>query len=274
MTRLPEKETELTLLAARLSALAYKAKILAEPVLKKLGFEEVEFFDVAGTQAFAARCGKSLVVSFRGTEPSRIEDILTDARALLTGTCFGKGDLIHVGFRDALELVRERLDAWLAKRLAAAEQVLITGHSLGAALATLLYVDWSSKVSETARIELVTFGSPRVGDAKFLTCFEERTGKGPNRRVIRFVNDQDLVTRVAPRAMGYQHVGSVYLLDNVGRLLREARAIDEWNRFLSLVIDAAFEFKTAARGMVRDHGIHLYVGKLEAVARIDDERGL
>jgi triacylglycerol lipase len=274
LTRLPEKETELTLLAARLSALAYKSKLLSSPVLQKLGFEEVEYFDVGGTQAFAARCGKSLVISFRGTEPSRVEDILTDARALLTATCFGKGDFVHVGFRDALELVRKPLDAWLAKRQPAAEEILITGHSLGAALATLLFADWSSKVPENIRIELVTFGSPRVGDAKFLACFDERTAKIASRRVIRFVNDQDLVTRVAPRVMGYQHVGSVYLLDAAGRLLREARAIDEWNRFLSLVLDAAFEFKTAARGTVRDHGIHLYVAKLEAVAQMDDAHGL
>jgi hypothetical protein len=103
-----------------------------------------------------------------------------------------------------------------------------------------------------------------------VACLNDFAGTRPTRSIRRFVNNQDLVTRVAPRFMEYEHAGLVCWLDPNGRLVRDAKAIDEWNRFLALVVDAAVEFRAAAKTTVRDHGIHLYVGKLERLAGADD----
>ncbi|KAL3516849.1 hypothetical protein ACH5RR_023751 [Cinchona calisaya] len=68
----------------------------------------------------------------------------------------------------------------------------ITGHSLGAALATLLAYD----IKETFKFEkplvtVISFGGPRVGNQSFRSKLEEQGTK-----VLRIVNSDDLITKV------------------------------------------------------------------------------
>jgi hypothetical protein len=85
---------------------------------------------------------------------------------------------------------------------------VFTGHSLGAAAATLATSLWP-------RAALYTFGSPRVGNPAF-----GDTLRGS--RVERFVNCCDLVCRVPPEGLGYVHVGALRYLDRWGVLRPEA----------------------------------------------------
>jgi alpha-beta hydrolase superfamily lysophospholipase len=80
--------------------------------------------------------------------------------------------------------------------------IFYTGHSLGAALATLAAARRAPKA-------LYTFGSPRVGNAAFIASL----GNIP---IYRVVDDRDLVATVPPEALGFRHAG-------VLRLLKEPR---------------------------------------------------
>jgi hypothetical protein len=91
-------------------------------------------------------------------------------------------------------------------RQAESPQIEVTGHSLGAALATLYVADNST--NSNARIPLIcTFASPRVGDEVFASMFD-------NLGITswRIVNDPDLVPKLP--IVGFQHVQTEYLYNS------------------------------------------------------------
>ncbi|KAG7343480.1 lipase [Nitzschia inconspicua] len=93
-------------------------------------------------------------------------------------------------------------------------RVYVTGHSLGAALATLTSYYLATDVDDFAKtgrrsmipkpITCINFASPRIGDSNFLDAVQvlERSGM---LRICRFVNEKDLVC-VLP-TFNYKHVG-------------------------------------------------------------------
>lgn len=260
--------TVTALTMARLSALAYKDEGTARAVLERLDGKANPsvFFDSHGTQGFVYSLSKQdMAIVFRGTEASSLEDWITDARISLRPAAHYGGTRVHMGFDGALEAVWPDLgDAMKSKAFKGAKRVFCTGHSLGAALATLTFARLAGARGESqTEPYLYTFGSPRVGDDDFAKHLVPHVGKGDAPRALRFVNNQDLVTRVAPRAFGYGHVGLVRYFDARGNLSADVK---DWFRFLSLVVNALDDFKIAARGTIADHAIGLYVGRLEGWA--------
>jgi len=175
-------------------------------VLRTIGFEDCQFFEIqpsvrhAGTHAFLARrtsadpAGNLAVLSFRGTDDDDITDLGADADFLLTS--WERGGKVHSGFAGALLDVQDDL-------LAALETVtcrlLFTGHSFGAALATLL-------ASLRAPTVLYTIGSPRVGDADFVEVLKTIDCH-------RFVDCCDFATSLPPELLGYVHLGEAHYID-------------------------------------------------------------
>lgn len=221
-------------LCAELARLAYfafppQARRLSE-ALAAHGFADWNFFEdpSSNTQAIALRdTGGTAYVAFRGTEQTSKRDVLTDA-------AFGKrhwhmGGKVHRGFARAYTgpgstlwidrsgrpgplhdrgfSVRDCLAAWLAQH--AAGRLIATGHSLGAALATLL-------ASEHPACELVTFGSPLVGNAAFAALFDD-----PARKIRRYRGCCDLVTAVPFAWIGYRHLRGLRHIDRDG-------AVQDW----------------------------------------------
>jgi triacylglycerol lipase len=112
---------------------------------------------------------------------------------------------VHEGFKNALNVVWPK-PVNILKPLAD-RPVWITGHSLGAALATLAAdrVTRERASSQLGELKgIYTFGSPLVGDRQFVDGFNTRCAD----RSFRFVNDQDTVTRLPPRLLGYRHVNT------------------------------------------------------------------
>ncbi|HEY7682088.1 MAG TPA: lipase family protein [Gemmatimonadales bacterium] len=138
------------------------------------------------------------MLTFRGTELEP-RDWSTDLNAL--PTAWPAGGQVHRGFADAL---RDVWDEVAAALVGLPSRLLYTGHSLGAALATLA----ASLRQPTVRY---TFGSPRVGDAAFVQSLAAL----PHHR---FVNCCDVVCRVPPEALGYAHLGPPAYLDGYGHL--------------------------------------------------------
>ncbi|KAA8520435.1 hypothetical protein F0562_014691 [Nyssa sinensis] len=67
----------------------------------------------------------------------------------------------------------------------------ITGHSLGAALATLTAYDIKTTFKRAPLVTVISFGGPRVGDRSF-RCHLESQGI----KILRIVNSDDLITKV------------------------------------------------------------------------------
>ena len=101
---------------------------------------------------------------------------------------------MHKGFRAALEDVWKTLHTHYKKH-GVGKQLLVTGHSLGAALATL----YSDRIADM-NSACYTFGSPRVGCSLFAQLFNERINNS-----FRYVNDNDPVPCV-PSSLTYEHV--------------------------------------------------------------------
>jgi len=201
---------------------AFIRQVFNHPRLQPAGVV-LEFLSGESTQCFVAHTTTFILVSFCGTEVRKREgvqgirhivaDVVADLKCILVES--RQGGKVHKGFKDALDEVWETrtsaagqtgLRACLERlRTQGSSQrpVWFTGHSLGAALATLA-ADRYGNVQG-----LYTFGSPRVGDDAFRADFHVNT--------YRFVHNNDIVCRVPPPGL-YHHVGLVKYLDSTGAL--------------------------------------------------------
>jgi len=156
------------------------------------------------TQAYVAWNHAFALVAFRGTQPDSLIDVLTDALIGLKDWDV-PGERVHSGFKEALDVVWDQIVTELTPL--GNRPVWFTGHSLGAALATLAGDRFQRERQRRALGELggiYTFGSPLVGDRRFVDGFNTRCGD----RSFRFVNDEDSVTRVPPPLFRYRHVNN------------------------------------------------------------------
>lgn len=166
--------------------------------LENAGFKQRKFFvsRETGTQAMLVEFGGAspfAVLVFRGTEQN-IKDYLTDLETGKLSLVKNKKDM-HEGFTEALDSVWSEIDAALATLNC---PIFYTGHSLGAALATLA-------AARHAPSAVYTFGSPRVGNQAFIASL-------CNVPIYRIVDDEDVVTTVPSEELGFRHVGTELLL--------------------------------------------------------------
>lgn len=179
------------LLCAEMSRLAYarEDKVLRGS-LKSIGFELTHRIgaddpatraETGGTEGFIAASPDEhlTVLAFRGTESDKLEDLITDAMTFQVDTSFS--GRVHAGFANRFNRVKDLLPKPIAP---ANHSFLITGHSLGAAIATLAAID-------TQPAKLITFGSPLVGDGQFCQLFEGMD-------IRRYVDCSDVVARIPP----------------------------------------------------------------------------
>ena len=237
---------------AEAAQLAYQDESTIRSRLQPSGFANVKFIDRRETQVFIAGNAQMVVVSFRGTEPAKIKDWMTDAEIALVPATVG---LVHDGFNRALTFVWDDLLATIGQFRDQAQSLWFTGHSLGAALACLAVSRFVFDLDKPVA-GLYTFGQPRVGDRVFARGFDVEFKS----KTFRFVNDADIVTRVPPREIGYSHVGQCLFFDDKGRLNNDDHL---WQRFLENVqvgLDVTKNFPS----VVEDHAIELYIQNMRA----------
>jgi hypothetical protein len=168
-----------------------------------------ELVESGDTQAYVASMAGAVIVAFRGTEQDQLGDAFDDARFGLVRATHGS---VHEGFRDALDRVWPAILGKLTA-LAGSRTVWFSGHSLGAALATLA----ADRLPTTAGV--CTIGSPRVGDRAFAAAFDARFGA----RAVRYVSGADIVTHVPPPfPLPYKHVGRLRQITPDGRITTQA----------------------------------------------------
>ncbi|GGA24467.1 lipase family protein [Paenibacillus physcomitrellae] len=139
---------------------------------------------------FILEAPEELIIAFRGT--SSTTNWIADMLASQTKFKYIQEDCqTHRGFTSIYASARKALLNAAAK-LPANKPLFITGHSLGAALATLCALDLAANTAFKSPY-LYTFGSPRVGDPAFAKTFSKYV---PNSW--RFANLFDIVTMAPP----------------------------------------------------------------------------
>lgn len=203
---------------------------------------------------------KLIAVSFRGT--CELVDLVTDASIVQTPWTEGEdpedndASKVHVGFRNSLDSVSRRVKELILAAVPPSESIadhslLVTGHSLGGALATLFTADVAEHGLDAGRglpqlepsepwwgffdkkkkkniavapprpkdVRLYSFGSPRVGNEAFVAKFDDLVANGSIKEAYRVVNGEDVVARL-PRTVnalgvvkvGYEHCGATALV--------------------------------------------------------------
>lgn len=127
------------------------------------------------------------IVAFRGTEPDKLRDWITDVNARQMRWAFGR---VHAGFFRSVDNVLEELWPIVIDLAAAGHALHLTGHSKGAAEATVAAARLCAANVPVAG--LCTFGSPRVGDARFAAWMDASLPFA----IRRFVHNNDLVARL------------------------------------------------------------------------------
>jgi len=68
-------------LLAKASSLAYQSPDVIQPEVVKWGFPQFTFIDRKDSQAFLAGNAEMIIIAFRGTEPTTLQDWMTDVRS-------------------------------------------------------------------------------------------------------------------------------------------------------------------------------------------------
>jgi triacylglycerol lipase len=199
---LPPGYTQTNLIKA--DAVALAAMVAPEPAVAAMT-KDTQIFGLMGHNLTS----RTAFVSFRGT--SDLDDWVADIDVLpadyLPISGFGQ---VHAGFQDVYELTRNSVAANLATATAGCDQILVTGHSLGAALAVLAAPDIFRKMPpNTIEPRLITFAGPRVGLTDFAASFNAAIES-----CFRIVNFLDIVPVVPPTP--YVHVGAQITVDSGG----------------------------------------------------------
>lgn len=181
---------------ANLSHLAYHNEEQIKSALSATGFNLIKTIQVEQTFCYLARSQSLVILAFRGTQFKNKVDAKTDLNFPLT--VYQKNTKVHRGFLNAIDLVWPLLEPLLKTLKNQSCQFWFTGHSLGAALATLAAARFNPQAS-------YLFGSPRLVDKYFM-----QSHKSLN--IYRIVNCCDLVCTLPPSTFGFTHIGNEHFI--------------------------------------------------------------
>ncbi|KAJ5104330.1 hypothetical protein NUU61_001677 [Penicillium alfredii] len=159
-----------------------------------------KFGDVAGFLA-ADKTNKLLVLSFRGSRTlstwiANLDFGLTDAS--LCSDC-----QVHTGFWQSWQTVADEMRSKIDSALKTYSDytLVFTGHSFGAAIATL---GGTALRNAGYKVNLYTYGEPRVGNealAKYIT---------KQAHLWRVTHTDDIVPKLPPASFGFSHASPEY----------------------------------------------------------------
>ncbi len=212
-----------SLLLAELSMIAYLPPEQAKIAGTALGFINTDFLNNDGSQAYVFSNHIDIVIAFRGTEADDWNDLKADINALhALAETVGR---VHRGFKQEADDLWPLLEKILESN---SKNLWFTGHSLGGAMATICGGRCLLSRIKSSPTQIQTFGSPRVGNKRYINHAKVD--------YIRWVNNNDIVTRSPPVWMGYRHTGKEIYLDSEGKIQNLniiQRNQDRWKGFVT-----------------------------------------
>ena len=202
-----------SLLFAEVSMISYLSIEECNIAAGKLGFIDGKFFNSNAAQAYWFQSEYDSVVVCRGTEAREWEDIKADANALAAvAETVGK---VHRGFKAEVDEIWPYIEKELEPNT---KPLWFCGHSLGGAMANICAGRCMLSYIKSEPEELYTYGSPRIGCRRYVSHVKLNH--------FRWVNNNDIVTRMPPPWLGYRHNGQEMYLDRMGRL----KELTGWRR--------------------------------------------
>ena len=236
---------------ASLAVLAYSNK--EQIKWNEYGLELVKWIhnDKSDTQGFVATRDKAIYVVWRGSESKK--DFQNDA-SIDKVPFLNDGEKVHIGFKYCWESVvgdtYDAIDTALENLQGETTDIVVCGHSLGGAVATL-YAHSIKKHYPHYNVKCVTIGSPRVGNKTFKENYDSYEID-----TLRIVHNNDLVTHTP--YIRFYHVNYQLRLDNNGNVLKRDKSLDA----LWLYIKALFSGKN-----IKDHMCDGYMEALQNWAK-------
>ena len=239
-----------SLLFAKLSSIAYNNTKEAKSQAKKLGFTTTEFYEKDGAQAYRFMNKDDLVIACRGTQPSEFNDLKADLKALpVMAETVGR---VHIGFKTEVDDLWPMIEEDINRKTNVTKTLWFCGHSLGAAMATIMASRAKHNVELNDPVELFTYGSPRVGWRMYCNSLN----------VIhhRWKNNNDIVTTVPLAVMGFKHHGTEHYINAYGNV----RTPTGWQMFKDRLRGMWMGIKKGKIDNFGDHSMVEYIKHIEA----------
>ncbi|MCK5541685.1 MAG: lipase family protein [Desulfobacterales bacterium] len=227
-----------------LSHLAYFMPEVISENLSGAGYKNFEWINNEGTDTQVILCThkNNIFIVFRGTEFTNSNDWYTnldcDFKPISPwGYC-------HKGFYMDVFSVYPSINKYI-KQHSTIQKIHIGGHSQGAGDASILAMLFA-KDRDFDSLALV--GCPRTTDHDAAESF----GKACGSKIYRIVNNNDLVTRIPPRFMGYEHIkqANLYYFKENGKCVNKISAWDAFKDRINGRIEDLFEPGTDG---IKDH---------------------
>lgn len=151
---------------------------------------------------------QTIYVVFRGS--SSMTNFIDDMNFFQTPYPYCQACSVHTGFYSANLVVIQDIitEVIRLQNIFASYQVVVTGHSLGAAIATLCAVDLIA--ADIRGVILINFGSPRIGDNETASYISEHiTNK------YRITHRKDVVPHL-PLSLNFMHISGEWYEDDSG----------------------------------------------------------
>ena len=239
---------EKSLLFAKLARDAYGDKADVVKLAKKHGFTKTKFYDIGGAQAYRFESKTDVVVACRGTEPTEFNDLKADLKAFPVKS--ETVSRVHRGFKAEVDELWPEVSVDIIN---VKKALWFCGHSLGAAMATIMASRCALNYSFPEVDCLFTYGSPRVGWPTYVKSLKICH--------YRWQNNNDIVTRVPLRLMNYRHDGTLMYIDNVGTVHDKPMGI--WPKFKDRMKGMWGGIKQLKVDNFSDHAMTEYIKHIE-----------
>lgn len=182
----------------------------------------------------------SIVIAFRGSDS--LQDWEVD---LEEGQVPFHGGYVHSGFLSIYESCKDQIIKAYKNDIKNTNDktLFITGHSLGAGLATLHALDVELSDIKFKDIVMYNFASPRVGNVHFRNIYNSHINES-----VRFVNNDDEIPKLPKRIVRRKGV--------------------TWN-YLHVKSSVSFTLKDPVPGWIYNHSFQAYQKGIE---QLDDSR--